>query len=120
MLMQNTSKILQTVASNIDSDVIDPVINSLFDMVMLTDDTGLLTGEEKIRVMGVAVAQQRETQRARQLEFLQMTANPIDMSIIGPKGRAKVLRGVATEIGLPGEKSCPPTRRWNRKKNNNK
>jgi hypothetical protein len=76
-------------------------------MIMLTDDTGLLTGEEKIRVLGVAVAQQRETQRARQLEFLQVTANPIDMSIIGPKGRAKVLRNVATEIGMPGEDIVP-------------
>ena len=107
MLMQNTSKILQTVASNVDRDVIEPVLSNLFDMVMLTDDTGLLTGEEKIRVLGVAVAQQRETQRARQLEFLQMTANPIDMGIIGPKGRAQVLRNVATEIGLPGENIVP-------------
>jgi hypothetical protein len=107
MLMQNSSKILQTVAANIDRDVIEPILNSLFDMVMLTDDTGLLTGEEKIRVLGVAVAQQRETQRARQLEFLQITANPIDMSIIGPKGRAQVLRSVATEIGLPGENVVP-------------
>ena len=105
--MQNTSKILQTVASNVDRDVIEPVLSNLFDMVMLTDDTGLLTGEEKIRVLGVAVAQQRETQRARQLEFLQMTANPIDMGIIGPKGRAQVLRNVATEIGLPGENIVP-------------
>ena len=107
MLMQNSSKILQTVASNIDIDVIDPVINGLIDMVMLTDETGLLTGEEKARVMGVRVAQQRETQRARQLEFLQMTANPIDMQIIGPKGRAQVLRSVATEIGLAGENIVP-------------
>jgi len=107
MLMQNTSKILQTVASNVDRDVVQPVLNGLFDMVMLTDQTGLLTGEEKIRVLGVAVAQQRETQRARQLEFLQMTANPIDMSIIGPKGRAKVLKAVSTEIGLPGAEIVP-------------
>jgi hypothetical protein len=107
MLMQNSSKILQTVASNIDIDVIEPVINALLDMVMLTDQTGLLTGEEKVRVLGVQVAQQRETQRARQLEFLQLTANPIDMAIIGPKGRAQVLRNVATEIGLPGENIVP-------------
>jgi hypothetical protein len=107
MLMQNSSKILQTVASNIDRDIIEPVINGLLDMVMLTDQTGLLTGEEKIRVLGVAVAQQRETQRARQLEFLQITANPIDMGIIGPKGRAQVLRSVATEIGMPGENIVP-------------
>ena len=107
MLMQNSSKILQTVASNIDIDVIEPVINGLLDMVMMTDQTGLLTGEEKVRVLGVQVAQQRETQRARQLEFLQLTANPIDMAIIGPKGRAQVLRNVATEIGLPGENIVP-------------
>jgi len=107
MLMQNSSKILQTVASNIDIDVIEPVINALYDMVMMTDQTGLLTGEEKVRVLGVQVAQQRETQRARQLEFLQLTANPIDMAIVGPKGRAQVLRAVATEIGLPGENIVP-------------
>jgi hypothetical protein len=58
-------------------------------------------------VRGVDVAMQRETQRARQLEFLQLTANPIDMQIIGPKGRAQVLREVATEIGLPGENIVP-------------
>jgi hypothetical protein len=107
MLMQNSSKILQTVAANVDRDVIGPVLNGLLDMVMLTDDTGLLSGEEKVRVLGVQVAQQRETQRARQLEFLQVTANPIDMQIIGPKGRAQVLRAVSTEIGLPGESIVP-------------
>ena len=107
MLMQNSSKILQTVAANIDRDVIEPILTLLYDMVMMTDQTGLLTGEEKIRVLGVQVAQQRETQRARQLEFLQLTANPIDMGIIGPKGRAQVLRSVATEIGLPGENIVP-------------
>lgn len=107
MLMQNSSKILQTVAANIDRDVIEPMFGNLFDIIMMTDDTGLLTGEEKIRVLGVQVAMQRETQRARQLEFLQLTGNPVDMSIIGPKGRAQVLRKVASEIGLPGEDIVP-------------
>ena len=107
MLMGNASKILQTVASNIDRDVLDPLLSSLFDMIMLTDTSGLLTGEEKVRIMGVSVASQRETQRARQLEFLQITANPIDMQIIGPAGRAEVLRSVSQDIGLNGSKIVP-------------
>lgn len=107
MLMQNASKILQAVAANIDRDVIDPLLQSLYDMLMLTDDTGLLTGNEQVRVMGVNVAIQRETQRARQLEFLQITANPIDMSIIGPTGRAKVLSTVADGLGMPGAEIVP-------------
>lgn len=107
MLMGNASKILQTVAANIDRDVLEPLLGGLFDMVMLTDQSGLLTGEEKVRVLGVSVAVQKETQRARQLEFLQITANPMDAQIVGPKGRAAILRNVATTIGLPGEDIVP-------------
>lgn len=108
MLMGNANKILQTVAANIDRDVIDPALTSLYDMIMLTDTTGILNGDENIRVMGVGVAVQRETQRVRQLEFLQMTANPVDAQIIGIPGRAKLLRSVSNEIGLDGEGIIPP------------
>jgi hypothetical protein len=107
MLMGNASKILQTVAANIDRDVLDPLLSALYDMVMLTDQSGILTGEEKVRVLGVSVALQKETQRARQLEFLQITANPLDSQIVGPKGRAAILRNVASTIGLPGEEIVP-------------
>lgn len=101
MLMANASKILQTVASNIDGDCIGPALNQLFDMIMLTDTTGVLRGDEAVRVMGVNVAIQRETERVRQLEFLQVTANPLDQAIMGQKGRATVLRSVSKTIGLP-------------------
>lgn len=107
MLMGNASKILQTVAANIDRDILDPLLSALYDMVMLTDSSGILTGEEKVRVLGVSVAVQKETQRARQLEFLQITANPMDSQIVGPKGRAAILRNVASTIGLPGEEIVP-------------
>lgn len=108
MLMGNASKILQTVAANIDRDVMEPALEMLYDMIMLTDTSGLLQGDENIRVMGVNVAVQRETQRVRQLEFLQVTANPLDAQIVGPMGRAKILRSVANEIGLDGEGIVPP------------
>lgn len=108
MLMGNASKILQTVAANIDRDVIGPALDGLYDMLMLTDTTGTFQGDENIRVMGVNVAIQRETQRVRQLEFLQTTANPFDSQIIGIPGRAKVLRAIANEIGLDGEGIVPP------------
>ena len=95
MLMGNASKILQTVAANIDRDVFEVALQQLADLVLLSDTTGLLTGEEDIYVQGVSVAVQRETQRQRQLEFLQHTNNPTDMGIMGMKGRGIVLRCVA-------------------------
>jgi hypothetical protein len=107
MLMGNASKILQTVAANIDRDIFELALMQLTDLVLLTDSTGILTGEEDIYVQGVNVAVQRETQRQRQLEFLQHTANPTDMSIMGIKGRGVVLRSVSQTIGLDGEQVVP-------------
>ena len=107
MLMGNASKILQTVAANIDRDVLDPALRQLLDMIMLTDTSGMLNGQETVRVMGVNVALQKETQRSRQLEFLQITANPIDMQIVGPKGRAALLRSVSSTLGLDGQAIVP-------------
>ena len=107
MLMGNASKILQTVAANVDRDVFQPLLEGLYDMVMMTDTSGLLTGEENIKVMGVSVALQKETQRSRQLEFLQITANPIDSQILGPQGRANLLRAVSSTLGLDGQNIIP-------------
>jgi hypothetical protein len=107
MLLQNSAKILQTVAANVDRDIIGKVLEGLYDMIMLTDKSGLLTGDESVKVLGVVVAMQKETERSRQLEFLQLTANPIDMQIIGPKGRAQVLRSISERLGLPGADIVP-------------
>jgi hypothetical protein len=107
MLMGNASKILQTVSANIDRDVMEPALLQLFDLILLTDTSGLLTGEENVSVQGVNVAIQRETQRQRQLEFLQATANPMDQKIIGLKGRGQILRAVANTIGLTGDEIVP-------------
>lgn len=107
MLMGNASKILQTVAANIDRDVMEPALMQLSDLIMLTDNTGILTGEERVTVQGVNVAIQRETIRQRQIEFLQATNNPVDMKIVGIKGRGGVLRAVSSTIGLDGETVVP-------------
>jgi hypothetical protein len=107
MLMGNASKILQTVSANIDRDVIEGSLLQLQDLLLLTDKTGLLSGDEKLTVQGVSVAIQRETLRQRQIEFLTATNNPTDLKIMGVKGRATVLRSVSTTIGMPGEEIVP-------------
>jgi hypothetical protein len=103
MMMGNSSKVLQTVASNIDLDVMKPLLTGMYDMIMLTDSSGILTGEEEIRVKGTDVAVQKETERQKQLQFLQITANPIDAPIIGEVGRGRLLRALAQGLGLPDD-----------------
>lgn len=107
MLMNNASKVLQNVAASVDNDVLKPVLQDLYTMVMLTDETGMLRGDEKINVRGVTVAMQRETDRMRKLEFMQLTMNPIDQQIVGIKGRASILRSLAKDLGLPSETIVP-------------
>lgn len=106
MMMGNASKVLQNVAANIDRDVMEPLLENLYDMVMLTSP-GDLRGDESILVKGVNFAVKREQDRMRQLEFLQMTANPIDMGIVGVDGRANVLRSIASNLGLDHERVVP-------------
>jgi hypothetical protein len=70
---------------------------------MLTDTSGILTGQEQIKVSGVGVAAQKDTERQKQLQFLQLTGNPVDVQIVGELGRARVLRAVAQGLGLPDD-----------------
>ena len=107
MLMDNASKVMQNVAANVDDDILTPLIEGLYEMVMLSDAGPRLKGDETIVVKGVTVAVQKETDRMRKLEFLQMTANEIDMGIIGPEGRAAILEDVADELGMDGKKIVP-------------
>ena len=110
MLMSNANKALQNVAENIDDDVFEPMLQSLYDLVMLTDNTGTLRGDETVKVNGVRNVVKQEQDRVRQLEFLQLTANEIDGPIVGAQ-RASVLQQVADRIGIdldipePGEQN---------------
>lgn len=106
MLMGNASKVLQQVAHNIDMDVMHAMLQSLYDLLMLTrPDT--LRGDEQIVVRGVSTVMAREAERARQLEFLQLTANPIDMQIMGMEGRSEVLRAIADDLGMNVDRVVP-------------
>lgn len=107
MLMDNASKVMQNVAANVDDDILTPAIEILYEMVMMSDVGPELKGDETIVVKGVTVAVQKETDRMRKLEFLQMTANPMDFGIMGPNGRAAVLEDVAEELGMKGKKIVP-------------
>ncbi len=106
MLMSNAAKTLQNVAASIDRDVFEPMLKHLYETIMLTMP-GVFRGDESVVVKGVVYAVKREQDRTRQLEFLNMTGNPIDMGIVGISGRSKVLGAVANSIGLDWDNIVP-------------
>jgi hypothetical protein len=106
MLMSNATRTMTSVAASIDGNILTPAIQKTYDLVMLTTGTEVLRGDESIVPRGATFAEKRETDRMRMLEFLQITANPIDMNIIGDNGRAEMLREVS-ETFINGKKVVP-------------
>jgi hypothetical protein len=100
MLINNANKTLQNVADNIDNDIFMPLLTQLYDYLMLTDDTGMLRGDENIVVSGVRQASKQEQDLVRQLEFLQLINNPTYQSLIGPGETARILQKIADSLGL--------------------
>lgn len=100
MLINNANKTLQNVADNIDNDIFRPLLQQLYDYIMLTDDTGMLRGDENIVVEGVRQASTQEQDLTRQLEFLQLINNPTYQSLIGPDETARILQKVADSLGM--------------------
>lgn len=100
MLINNANKTLQNVADNIDTDVFQPLLEMLYDFIMLTDSTGMLRGDESIVVMGVRQAAKQEQDLTKQLQFLQLINNPSYQGLLGPDETARVLQQIADNIGM--------------------
>ncbi len=107
MLINNANKTLQNVADNIDNDVFQPMLQLLYDFVMLTDTTGMLRGDESILVEGVRLASKQEQDRTRQLEFLNIINNPNYQQLIGPGEVGRIIQKIADGLGMEIQISNP-------------
>jgi hypothetical protein len=100
MLINNANKTLQNVADNIDKDIFSPLLELLYDFVMLTDSTGMLRGDESIQVDGVRQASKQDQDLTRQLEFLQLINNPNYVAHFEPGEVGRILQSIADNLGM--------------------
>lgn len=108
MLLNAANKGLKGVVSNIDTDVLSPMLNKLFDYNMLMSDDQTIKGDANIVARGAVALMQMESLQLRRNEFLQATANPIDSQIVGVEGRANILREVAKGLEMDVNQIVPP------------
>lgn len=107
MLMNNAAKGLRRAISSIDLNVIAPTINDTFTNEMLYNKDESIKGDCIVVPRGAAAILIRESAQQRRLQFLQLTANPIDAPIIGAKHRAALLRETAAAMELPVDEVVP-------------
>jgi hypothetical protein len=107
MLMNNAAKGLRRAIGSIDLNVIAPTINDTFTNEMLYNPDESIKGDCIVVPRGAAAILIRESAQQRRLQFLQMTANPIDAPLLGGKARLALLRETAAAMELPVDEVVP-------------
>lgn len=92
MLLNSAAKGLRRAISNCDLNVIAPTVNDTFVNEMLYNPDTSIKGDNVIVPRGASAILIKDVAQQRRMQALGMTANPIDMQIIGLEGRAQLLR----------------------------
>lgn len=107
MLMGSAGKGIRQTIMHIDFDVIGPIVTAQYNWNMQYIDDASIKGDCEVIPRGAVTLANREQLNVRRVEFLQATANPIDSKIVGPMGRAAILREVAKGLSMPVDDIVP-------------
>ncbi len=110
MLMGASHKGIKRSLANIDRGVIKPDMQDLYqwNLLYLPDaEWKHIKGDCQIEARGALHLLVKEQVLERRQAFLDQTANPTDMEIIGLEGRAEVLRSLADELHLSRSQIVP-------------
>src|SRR5574341_1547746 len=107
MLMNSAAKGLRRAIGNIDANVIGPTIGMTFINEMLYNPDESIKGDCVPVPRGAAAILIRESAQQRRMQFLTMTANPIDQQLVGGKYRLALLRETAAAMELPVDEVVP-------------
>lgn len=99
MLISNAGKGIKQVISNIDQNIIIPIIERLYqDNLRYSDDPDLI-GDVNIVAKGAQSLVVKESEAIRRNEFLQLVlTSPVAQNIVGPNGTAELLRDAAKNL----------------------
>lgn len=107
MLMGAAGKGIRQVVMHIDTDVVKPIVLRQFVYNMRYDEDESIKGDVEVVAKGAINLAVKETVNIRRIEFLNATANPVDLEILGKEGRATILREVAKGLQMPVEDVVP-------------
>jgi hypothetical protein len=106
-LMGSAGKGIRQVVMHIDNDVIKPIVHRQFVYNMRYDEDESVKGDVDIMPKGAVNLAVKETVNMRRIEFLNATANEMDMQIVGKEGRSAILREVAKGLQMPVDDIIP-------------
>jgi hypothetical protein len=110
MLMDNAAKGIKSAIMSIDR-VVQMVVERFYVHNMMFNPDPWIKGDFKIVARGAMGLIQKEAINVRRNEFMAATANPVDLQIMGPEGRAYLLREQAKGLQMDTDKIVPTTDR---------
>ena len=102
MLLSSAAKGIKSAIGSFDRGITQPALEHQYFYNMMTSNDPGVKGDSQVVARGAKELLLRDLAAARRNEFLAMTANPIDMSIIGKEGRADMLRHTAKDYNMDG------------------
>ena len=107
MLMGAAGKGIRQVVMHIDTDVVKPIVMRQFVYNMRYDEDESIKGDVQVIAKGAINLAVKETVNIRRIEFLNATANPVDLEILGKDGRTAILREIAKGLQMPVDEVIP-------------
>ena len=107
MLMGAAGKGIRQVVMHLDHDVIKPIVYRQYVYNLRYDEDESIKGDAEVMPRGAVNLAVKETVNTRRIEFLQATANDIDMQIVGLEGRRAILQEVAKGLQMPVDDIVP-------------
>lgn len=104
MLMGAANINLKSVIKNMDDYLIRPVVEALYHWNMEYSDDPTIKGDMKVVARGSTALLQKEIQSQRLMQFMSITANPIDAPLTD---RQYLLREAAKAMEINSERAVP-------------
>lgn len=109
MLMTNANKAMKQVVSNIDNNVMTPLLNRLYFYNMKYGEDPGLKGDVQVVARGANSIVAKESAQVRRNEFLTtISANPVFTQVVGTEGISALLREAAKNLNMDPDDVVPP------------
>lgn len=102
MLLESATKSIKDAIRHIDSGLIIPRVEYQFYWNLIKTEIPY-TGDINVIAHGSETLTLKGAQQAKRQEFLQITANQSDQDLMGPEGRAELIRELAKDLNLTND-----------------
>lgn len=101
LLMGHATKSMKLLAQTLENNILVPQLERTYALNKLYNPEFPTTADLRIVARGASGVMQKDALQIRRNEYLAATANPVDVGLVGPVGRAVMLREQARDLELP-------------------